>query len=59
MTLTSVRLPTTVVGSYPVVKGSGGVRALMDPLKHAVEVAVADQIAPGSTSSPTARSGAT
>ncbi len=29
----------------------------MDPLKHAVEVAVADQIAPGSTSSPTARSG--
>ncbi len=24
MTLTSVRLPTTVVGSYPVVKGSGG-----------------------------------
>ncbi len=46
MTLTSMRLPTTVVGSYPVVKGSG-VRALMDPLKHAVEVAVADQIAAG------------
>ncbi|MDK2917169.1 MAG: 5-methyltetrahydropteroyltriglutamate--homocysteine methyltransferase [Euryarchaeota archaeon] len=46
MTLTSVLLPTTVVGSYPVVKGSG-VRALIDPLKHAVEVAVADQIGAG------------
>jgi 5-methyltetrahydropteroyltriglutamate--homocysteine methyltransferase len=39
-------LPTTVVGSYPVVKGSG-LLARMDPLKHAVEVAVADQIAAG------------
>ncbi|SCL75843.1 5-methyltetrahydropteroyltriglutamate-homocysteine methyltransferase [Methanoculleus chikugoensis] len=46
MTLTSVRLPTTVVGSYPVVKGSG-VFALMDPLRHAVETAVADQIGAG------------
>ncbi|WP_214020172.1 methionine synthase [Methanoculleus sp.] len=46
MTLISKRLPTTVVGSYPVVKGSG-IRALMDPLKHAVEVAVADQVAAG------------
>ncbi|WP_342770907.1 MULTISPECIES: methionine synthase, partial [unclassified Methanoculleus] len=46
MTLTSVRLPTTVVGSYPVVKGSG-ILALMDPLKHAVEVAVAGQIDAG------------
>ena len=46
MTLTSVRLPTTVVGSYPVVKGAG-ILALMDPLKHAVEVAVAGQIDAG------------
>jgi 5-methyltetrahydropteroyltriglutamate--homocysteine methyltransferase len=46
MTLISKRLPTTVVGSYPVVKGSG-LRALVDPLKHAVEVAVADQVAAG------------
>jgi 5-methyltetrahydropteroyltriglutamate--homocysteine methyltransferase len=46
MTLISKRLPTTVVGSYPVVKGTG-LRALVDPLKHAVEVAVADQIAAG------------
>ncbi|WP_292520143.1 methionine synthase [Methanoculleus sp.] len=46
MTLTSVRLPTTVVGSYPVVKGSG-LFARMDPFKHAVEVAVADQISAG------------
>ena len=46
MTLTSVRLPTTVVGSYPVVKGSG-LFARMNPLKHAVEVAVADQISAG------------
>lgn len=46
MTLISKCLPTTVVGSYPVVKGSG-LRALMDPLKHAVEVAVADQISAG------------
>jgi 5-methyltetrahydropteroyltriglutamate--homocysteine methyltransferase len=46
MTLISKRLPTTVVGSYPVVKGSG-LFARMDPLKHAVEVAVADQAAAG------------
>jgi len=46
MTLTGMCLPTTVVGSYPVVKGSG-LLARMDPLKHAVEVAVADQITAG------------
>lgn len=46
MTLTGVPLPTTVVGSYPVVKGSG-LFALMDPLRHAVETAVADQIGAG------------
>lgn len=46
MTLMSKRLPTTVVGSYPVEKGSG-LLALVDPLKHAVEVAVADQVAAG------------
>ena len=39
-------LPTTVVGSYPVVKGKG-IFAIADPLKHAVEVAVADQVAAG------------
>jgi len=39
-------LATTVVGSYPVVKG-GGLRALFDPLHSAVETAVADQIAAG------------
>jgi 5-methyltetrahydropteroyltriglutamate--homocysteine methyltransferase len=44
--LTTRPLSTTVVGSYPVVKGSG-LRAFMDPLKHAVEVAVADQISAG------------
>ena len=46
MTLISKCLPTTVVGSYPVVKGSG-LLARMDPLKHAVETAVADQISAG------------
>ena len=46
MTLTGKCLPTTVVGSYPVVKGSG-LLARMDPLKNAVEVAVADQITAG------------
>ena len=46
MTLISTCLPTTVVGSYPVVKGSG-LLARMDPLKHAVETAVADQISAG------------
>ncbi|HVN73449.1 MAG TPA: methionine synthase [Methanoregula sp.] len=39
-------LATTVVGSYPVTKG-GGLRGLFDPLKPAVETAVADQIAAG------------
>jgi 5-methyltetrahydropteroyltriglutamate--homocysteine methyltransferase len=46
MTLISKCLPTTVVGSYPVVKGSG-LLARIDPLKHAVETAVADQISAG------------
>ena len=46
MRLMSRLLPTTVVGSYPVVKGSG-IFALVDPLKHAVETAVADQVAAG------------
>jgi len=39
-------LATTVVGSYPVVKGSS-LRGLFDPLHTAVETAVADQIAAG------------
>jgi 5-methyltetrahydropteroyltriglutamate--homocysteine methyltransferase len=39
-------LATTVVGSYPVLKGSG-LRSLFDPLHNAVETAVADQIAAG------------
>jgi 5-methyltetrahydropteroyltriglutamate--homocysteine methyltransferase len=39
-------LATTVVGSYPVVKG-GGLFSLFDPLRAAVETAVADQIAAG------------
>ena len=39
-------LATTVVGSYPVVKGKG-LRSLFDPLHAAVETAVADQIAAG------------
>ncbi len=39
-------LPTTVVGSYPVVKG-GSLRNLFDPLHSAVETAVADQIKAG------------
>ena len=39
-------LATTVVGSYPVVKGSG-IKAIFDPLKPAVETAVADQLAAG------------
>jgi 5-methyltetrahydropteroyltriglutamate--homocysteine methyltransferase len=39
-------LATTVVGSYPVVKGSG-LRSLFDPLHTAVEIAVTDQIAAG------------
>ncbi len=39
-------LATTVVGSYPVVKGSG-LRSFFDPLHTAVETAVADQINAG------------
>lgn len=39
-------LATTVVGSYPVVKG-GGLRGLFDPLHAAVETAVADQLQAG------------
>ena len=39
-------LPTTVVGSYPAV-GSGGLRALLDPLKPARETAISDQISAG------------
>ncbi len=39
-------LATTVVGSYPVVKG-GGLRSLFDPLHAAVETAVTDQINAG------------
>jgi len=39
-------LATTVVGSYPVVKGSG-LKTLFDPFKSAVETAVADQVAAG------------
>ncbi|MFA5331451.1 MAG: methionine synthase [Methanoregula sp.] len=39
-------LATTVVGSYPVVKGSG-LKSLFDPLKSAVETAVSDQITAG------------
>ena len=39
-------LATTVVGSYPVVKGSG-IKNLFDPLHFAVETAVSDQITAG------------
>ena len=39
-------LPTTVVGSYPVVKGRG-ISGLFDPYRHAVRIAVADQLAAG------------
>jgi len=39
-------LATTVVGSYPVVKGSG-LKSLFDPFKPAVETAVADQVNAG------------
>jgi len=39
-------LPTTVVGSYPVVK-SPSFRSLLDPLKSAVETAVTDQLTAG------------
>lgn len=46
MNFISKVLPTTVVGSYPVVK-AGGLRALLDPLHGAVETAVADQVRAG------------
>ena len=39
-------LATTVVGSDPVVKGSG-LKTIFDPLKSAVETAVADQVNAG------------
>jgi len=39
-------LATTVVGSYPVVKGSG-LKTFFDPFKSAVETAVADQVNAG------------
>ncbi|NYT06988.1 MAG: methionine synthase [Methanomicrobiales archaeon] len=39
-------LPTTVVGSYPVVR-SRGISGLLDPFREAVKAAVADQIAAG------------
>ncbi|MDN7026123.1 methionine synthase [Methanoculleus sp. FWC-SCC1] len=45
MTLISKTLPTTVVGSYPVVAKKG--LFALDPLKHAVETAVADQLEAG------------
>lgn len=44
--LFGVLLPTTVVGSYPPVKGTG-FSAILDPMKKAVETAVADQVAAG------------
>jgi len=39
-------LPTTVVGSYPVVKGTG-LSGLLDPYRAAVRTAVADQLEAG------------
>ncbi|MDU9375935.1 5-methyltetrahydropteroyltriglutamate--homocysteine methyltransferase [Methanocorpusculaceae archaeon Sp1] len=39
-------LPTTVVGSFPCVKGSGFL-GLVDPYKHAVKFAVAEQLRAG------------
>jgi 5-methyltetrahydropteroyltriglutamate--homocysteine methyltransferase len=39
-------LPTTVVGSYPVVPGKG-LSAILDPYRHAVRTAVKDQLAAG------------
>jgi 5-methyltetrahydropteroyltriglutamate--homocysteine methyltransferase len=39
-------LATTVVGSYPVVRG-GGLLSMLDPLRPSVEMAVADQIKAG------------
>lgn len=46
MKIVSKLFPTTVVGSYPVVR-SIGLRSLLDPFHSAVEVAVADQLAAG------------
>ncbi|MDD1715406.1 MAG: methionine synthase [Methanolinea sp.] len=39
-------LPTTVVGSYPVVPGKG-ISRFLDPFSHSVRIAVEDQIAAG------------
>jgi len=39
-------LATTVVGSYPVVRG-GGLLSLLDPLRPSVQIAVADQVNAG------------
>jgi 5-methyltetrahydropteroyltriglutamate--homocysteine methyltransferase len=39
-------LPTTVVGSYPVVIGTG-LSAILDPYRRAVRIAVKDQLAAG------------
>jgi 5-methyltetrahydropteroyltriglutamate--homocysteine methyltransferase len=41
-----VLLPTTVVGSYPVVKGRD-LRSVLDPPSYSVRVAVGDQVAAG------------
>ncbi|MDK2973737.1 MAG: 5-methyltetrahydropteroyltriglutamate--homocysteine methyltransferase [Methanofollis sp.] len=46
MTVITRLLPTTVVGSYPVVK-AGGLKGIFDPFQGAVETAVADQIRAG------------
>lgn len=46
MSLPELLLPTTVVGSYPVVAGKG-LRALLDPLRPALETAIADQLSAG------------
>lgn len=42
----ALNLPTTVVGSYPVVQGRGLLR-IFDPLRMALEIAVEDQISAG------------
>jgi 5-methyltetrahydropteroyltriglutamate--homocysteine methyltransferase len=39
-------LPTTVVGSYPVVPGKG-ISRFLDPFRHSVRIAVEDQITAG------------
>lgn len=46
MTIMPKLLPTTVVGSYPVVRG-GRFQALLDPYRLSLETAVADQRAAG------------